>query len=152
MRDDVDVHQKSFRFKYSTRGVPIYPTVNFYDKIVIYLVILVGYLSFQQVSKYTTKGKSRESRNERIEMRVVGKIKILFILLLSNDLLYSTFRTLLHLNFESVKTSTQCLQAFTVALIMLISLTLDLSTIMVDNIFSQQLTLIGFYNQDERRQ
>lgn len=107
LRDEVDIHQRSFRFKYSIQGVPIFPSVNFYDKFIIYLIILIAYLSFQQVSKYTTKGTDNFSRNERLEMRVVGRIKILFILMLSNDLLYSTSRTLLHINFDSVKRSTQ---------------------------------------------
>jgi hypothetical protein len=109
---------------------------------------LIAYLSFQQVSKYTTKGIDNFSRNERLEMRVVGRIKILFILMLSNDLLFSTSRTLLHINFDSVKRSTQPLQAYMLALVMLLSLSADFATIFIDNVFSKQLGLIAFYNSD----
>lgn len=70
--------------------------------------------------------------------------------MLSNDLLYSSSRTLLHLNFKSIMTSSQSMQAFIIAFIMFNSLIADLTSIIMDNICNKQMDLIAYYNSPER--
>ena len=63
LRDEVDKHQNNFRGRLSIGGVPIFPHINFQDKYLIYLVILITYFAFSQVAKYTTRGIDAESRH-----------------------------------------------------------------------------------------
>jgi hypothetical protein len=97
-RDEVDRYQIGYRGRLTEIGVPVFPLVNFADKYMIYLIVNMVYYSFKQVSKYIAVGKDKVAVRERQIMKLVGKIKIIVVLMIANDLVFSSSRNLLHYN------------------------------------------------------
>ena len=148
-RDEVDRFQHSYRGRLTEIGVPVFPLVNFSDKYLIYLLINMIYYSFSQVAKYIAIGNSRRAKKERKLMKIIGKIKIMVILMICNDLLFSSSRNLLHYNLSTYKESNQAMQYYVLSLLTLIficydimSITMSISQNKVLRLFRQSTRLV----------
>lgn len=150
-RDQIDKYEKSFRGKLSVYGVPIFPLINFADKYFAYLIVLIVYFSFDQIRRYLVKGTNWKAVYERSVLRMIGRLKILFILMLSNDLYYSSMRTLLHQNTTTIGDSSQSLQGFITSFVMFLVLSTDVTTVVFDIVWNDEMDRIAFYNSPDRR-
>jgi uncharacterized membrane protein YkvI len=107
------------------------------------------YYSFSQVAKYIAIGNSRKAKKERKLMKVVGKVKIMVILMICNDLLFSSTRYLLHYNLRTYKENNQAAQYYVLSLITMIficfdimSITMNISNNRVLQLFRQNSRLV----------
>ena len=87
------------------------------------------YYSFSQVAKYIAVGDSQRAKRERMFMKLIGKVKIMIILMICNDLIFSASRNLIHYNLRTYAEANQSLQYYIISLITLIFICYDLLSI-----------------------
>jgi hypothetical protein len=122
-------------------GVPVFPLVNFSDKFILYLLVNMIYYSFSQVAKYLAVGDTYKARRERKLMKIVGKIKIMVILIICNDLIFSSSRNLLHFNLNAMQESNQAMQYYILSLATLMFVCFDLISITMSISNNQIITM-----------
>lgn len=127
--------------------MPVFPLVNFSDKYFLYLMINMFYYSYSQVAKYVAVGESKVARRERKIMRFIGKLKIMLILMICNDLFFSSARNLLHYNFATYGSSNQALQFFIISLATMVFICYDIISIIV-NISKNQV--VNLFKENTR--
>lgn len=87
------------------------------------------YYSYSQVAKYIAIGNSERANQERRLMKVVGKIKIMVIFMICNDLIFSCSRNLLHYNLNFTNESNQAIQYYILSLLTLMLICFDLVSV-----------------------
>ena len=140
-RDEVDKFQHSYRGRLTEVGVPVFPLVNFADKFLLYLIINMAYFSYSRVARYTAVGNSKKAQQERKLMKIIGRIKIMVILIICNDLLFASFRNLLHYNWGTYSKTNQSLQYYILSSLTVIFVCFDIISIAV-NISSNKILTI----------
>jgi hypothetical protein len=110
-------------------------------------MINMFYYSYSQVAKYIAIGNSKLARRERKIMRFIGKLKIMLILMICNDLFFSSARNLLHYNFATYGRSNQALQFFILSFATMIFICFDIISIIV-NISSNQV--VNLFKENTR--
>lgn len=107
------------------------------------------YYSFSQVAKYVAIGDSYKAKSERRLMKIVGKLKIMVILMICNDLLFSSIRCLLHYNLNTYKESNMAIQYYVLSIITtcficydLISITMNISDNKILNKLEEKIRVV----------
>ena len=148
-RDEVDIHEKVFRGKFSLFGVPVFPLINFGDKYLVYLITLISYFSYSQIAKYLIQDKDWKSIYERRTFKMIVRVKNLILFILLDDLIYSSMRNILHVNLVGVTKTNQGVQSFIISSIMFIALTVDISNLIVGVGWNSELDRIQRNNTPE---
>lgn len=96
------------------------------------------YYSVSQVAKYVAIGDSYKAKSERRFLRIIGKLKIMVILMICNDLLFSSIRNLLHYNLKTFNEKNMSIQYYIISIITVCFICYDFISITM-NISNNQI-------------